>query len=132
MAKVTGKLMTITLDNCALGYSQSFTVNMTESVVDVTNRDSSWWGEYLRGRREWTIDFSGLYSSTDLGKKVLQYFYDTHTDVAVAVVLTLADGTNTLSGDAILTGLVYDGPFEGAATMSGTLQGTAALTQLTS
>lgn len=132
MSKVSGKLMTITLDGAALGYSQSFTVNMTESPIDVTNRDSSWWGEYLRGRREWSIDFSGLYSSTDVGKKVLQDFYDDHTDATVSVILTLADGTITLSGDAILTGLTYDGPHEDAATMSGTLQGTSTLTQSSS
>jgi len=132
MAEVLGKLMTITLDGAALGYSTDFSISMDTEVVDVSNRDSSFWRTLLRSMRSWSISFSGFYSSTDVGKKVLQDWYDDSTDAAVAVVLTLADGSITLSGNALLSNLTYDGPHSGGATYSGTLEGTAALTQSSS
>jgi len=125
---VSGVLMTMSVEGSLLAESRSYTVHMTEDTIDITNRDTSWWGEHLAGRREWTIDFEGLYIYTDLGKKYLQYYWSDKTPATLTIILTLADGTNTLTGEAILTRLDYDGPFEGAATISGSLQGTAVLT----
>lgn len=124
---VSGVLMTMTVEGSALAESRSFTVNLTNATIDVTNRDSAWWGQFLVGRREWTIDFEGLYIATDLGKQYLQYYWTDRTPSTLTIVVTLADGTITLTGQAILTSLTYDGPFEDAGVFSGSLQGTDTL-----
>lgn len=126
--EVSGKLMTMTLDGQALGESRDLTFHFAGGTIDITNRDSSWWGTYLRGRVDWSIDFEGLYIYTDIGKKVLQNYMTTHSDAEIAIIVTLADGTVTLTGNVILTSLDYAGPYEDAATISGTLQGTGELT----
>lgn len=132
MAEVSGVLMTITLDAVALAYSKDFSVSLDSESIDITNRDGSWWKGVLRGTRSWSISGSGLYSSTDVGKKILQAWYDDTADASIAVVLTLADGTINLAGNAILTNLSYDGPHADAATYSFTMEGNGALIQSSS
>jgi len=126
---VSGKLMTLSVEGALLAESRSFSIGLNEGTIDVTNRDSDWWGEYLRGRRDWTIDFEGLYISSDLAKHYLLYYYSTRLpSTSLTVIITLADGTATLTGEALLTSLSFDGPFEDAAAVSGSLQGTSTLT----
>jgi predicted secreted protein len=132
MAEVTGRLMSLSLDGATLGYSTDFDISMDTAIIDVTSRSSSQWRSLLRGTRAWTITFSGFYVDTDVGKKVLQDWVDDATDADITVILTLADGTITLSGSALLSNLTYTGPFAGGATYSGTLEGTSTLTQSSS
>jgi len=132
MAEVAGKLMTITLDATALAFSRDFSVSLDTETIDITSRDTSWWRRLLRGMRSWSISGSGLYSSSDPGKKVLQDWYDDATDASIAVILTLADGTITLTGTGLLTNLSYDGPHADAATYSFSIEGTGALVQSSS
>ena len=132
MAEVAGKLMTITLDATALAFSRDFSVSLDTETIDITSRDTSWWRKLLRGMRSWSISGSGLYSSSDPGKKVLQDWYDDATDASIAVILTLADGTITLTRTGLLTNLSYDGPHADAATYSFSIEGTGALVQSSS
>ena len=132
MAEVAGKLMAITLDGTGLAYSRDFSVSLDTETIDITSRDTAWWRRLLRGMRSWSISGSGLYSASAAGKQVLQAWYNDSTDAAIAVVLTLADGTITLGGDGILTNLSYDGPHADAATYSFSIEGTGALTQSSS
>jgi len=132
MAEIAGKLMVISLDGAALAYSRDFSISLDMETIDITSRDTSWWKKLLRGMRSWSISGSGLYSSDDPGKKVLQNFHDDATDAVIAVILVLADGTIELSGDGILTNLSYDGPHADAATYSFSIEGTGALTQSSS
>lgn len=124
---LTGKLMTLSVNGAAVAESRNFTLTMNRETVDVTSRDSSRWRELVQSTRSWSISFEGLYIYTDVGKRVLQYNWSAD-GTAITVILTLADGTITTSGSAILTELTYEGPFADAATMSGTLEGTTTLT----
>lgn len=127
---VSGVSMTMRVEGSLLGESRTFTVNLTGATIDVTNRDSSWWGEFLQGRREWTVDFEGMYIASDPGKKVLVDYYENRSPTVgtISLVIILADGTLQLSGEGILTSFTWDGPFEDAATISGSIQGTSTLT----
>jgi len=124
---VTGKSMTMSVEGALLAESQNFAIHFSANTIDVTNRDSSWHGEYLVGRDEWTVDFDGLFIYNDLAKKYLQYYWSDRTPATLTIVITMPD-TSTYTGEAILTSLDYEGPFEDALKLSGSLQGTAVLT----
>jgi len=123
---VKGKNMTMTIEGDAIGESQDFTLRFAISQIDVTSRDSSSWGDYLTGRKEWSIDFSGLYIYNDIAQKVFRNHVINDSPSDIDVVITMPDSA-TFTGTAILTSFEYAAPHEGALTISGTLQGRGAL-----
>ena len=128
---VKGKNMTVSIEGDPIGESQDFTLRFTISQIDVTSRDSDSWGDYLTGRKEWSIDFSGLYIYNDIAQKVFRNHVISDSPSDIDVIITMPDNA-TFSGKAILTTFEYAAPHEGALTISGTLQGRGAITPSTS
>jgi len=126
-AATSGQTMTLTIEGAALGESRSFAIHFSQGEIDATSRDSARWGEFLVGRREWTIDFEGLYIYNNVAKKVLQSHFTAALPTALTVILMMPD-TATFTGECHLTSMDYDGPAEDAVTISGSLKGTGALT----
>jgi len=124
---VSGLSMTLKFEGCALANSRSFTLNMGQDLMDVTSRSSSQWSESLLARRNWSIDFDGLWIYNDPAKKVLMAHFEDKTPVSITVVATMPDGA-TYTGEAYLTSYSVSAPYEDALTASGSLQGTAGLT----
>lgn len=124
---VTGLNMTLSCEGDVLGGQRSVSVNFAQGTIDVSSRDSARWGEYLAGRRDWTIDFEALYIYDDVAKRVLQNHFTAGSPATISIIVTMPDGI-TYTGEAILTSLNFNGPFEDALTASGSLQGTDALT----
>jgi len=129
---ISGYSMTLRIEGAAIAENQNFTLTMNQDTIDVTSRDSSRWRELISGTRSWSISGDGLYIYTNVGKRILQRHYTDRSPATLTCVLTLADGTITASGEAILTSLDYAGPHADAASISFTLEGTADLTISTS
>jgi len=130
-----GHSMTLSINGQLVGESRSFSINFTQGTIDLTNRDTNWYGEFLVGRREWTISFDGLWICGDAGKQQLLGHYTLHNSL-IDVILVMPTGDaaclQTFTGKAILTDMTYDGPYEDAVTISGTLQGTCDIVPLIS
>jgi len=124
---VEGILMTLSVEGAAVAETQNFNLSLNQETADLTNRDSARWRQILSTVRSWSISGDGLYIYTDPGKKVLVDHWETRTPTALTCVVTLADGTITATGEAILTNLNFAGPHSDAATISFTLEGTEAL-----
>lgn len=125
---VSGVLCTLSIEGSLLAESQNFSLTLNQALIDLTNRDTSFWQNSISGRRDWAVDGDGLYISGDLAKKYLQYHYTNRSPATLTLILTLADGTITMTGEAILTNLTFPGPHEDAATITFSLSGTDALT----
>ena len=125
-AAVSGINMTLTIEGDPLGESRSFTIRFAQSLIDATSRDSAQWGESILGRREWTIDFEGLYIYNDVAKKCLLNHYSAKSPAQLTCVITMPD-TATYTGECYLTSMDFAGPYEDALTISGSLQGTGAI-----
>ncbi len=123
---VTGQAMTLTLEGDALAESRDFSLALNQAEIDVTSRDSSRWGEFLPGRREWTITFDHLYITSDVAKKVILAHYEDGSPAALTALITV--GSQTFTGETIMTSFTLSLPYEGAVTASGTLKGTSTLT----
>lgn len=126
---VSGNLCTLSIEGSLLAESRTFTLTMNQAIIDLTNRDSNWWSQFIAGIRDWEISGDGLYIYNDLAKRKLQDHYITRAPASLTVILTLSAGVITMSAECILTNLTYPAPHDDAATISFTLKGTDALVQ---
>ena len=125
---VSGSLCTLSVEGSLLTESETFTFTMNQETIDLTNRDSSWWREFISGLRDWEISGDGLYIYNDLAKKLLEYHYTARSPATLTIILTLSDGSNTMNGECILTNLTYPAPHADKASISFTLKGAGTLT----
>ena len=143
----SGKLCTLTIEGAAIAESRTFTLTQNQAVIDLTNRDSAWWSQFIAGIRDWEISGDGLYIYNDLARRRLQHHYSHRNPVELDIILTLPwheavvgphapaaplYGKVVFTAKCILTNLTYPAPSDDAATISFTLKGTEALTPVPS
>jgi predicted secreted protein len=128
---VSGHSMTLTCEGDVLGGARGVTLSFSQGTIDVTSADSSWWGEYISGRRDATIDVDALYIYNDVAKKVLQNHMCNQSPATITCIVTMPDAA-TFTGEGIVTSLVYTGPHEDALTAAASIQITDGLTCSTS
>ena len=124
---VSGSLCTLSIEGSLLAESENFSIVMNQETIDLTNRDSSWWREFISGLRDWEISGDGLYIYNDTAKQKLQLHYTGRSPATLTCILTLSDGTIPMTGECILTNLTYPAPHADKATISFTLKGAGAL-----
>jgi len=125
---VSGNLCTLSIVGALLAESRVFTLTENQALIDLTNRDSAWWSQFIPGMRDWEISGEGLYIYNDLARRKLQHHYISRTPATLTVVLTLSAGVITLTAECILTNMTFPATHDAEATISFTLKGTDALT----
>jgi TP901-1 family phage major tail protein len=123
-----------------VAYAQSCTINISHSVRDITNKESSGWKEVLEGLREFTIDIDGAYAWTDASGSALTNGADdlinteiiTRSSVDFIFGDTQATSDVSYAGKGYITSVSLTGGTEDTATYSITIEGTAALAQTVS
>ena len=128
---VSGLTMTLTAEGDVLAGAKSVSISFTQAEIDVTSADSGREGEYLAGRRDYTIDVDALFIYNDVAKKVLQAHVIDGSPATVTCIVTMPDGA-AYTGEGIVTSLNYSGPFEDALGMSASIKITDGLTASTS
>lgn len=118
----------LTVEGGAVGETTDFTLSLDQENADLTNRDSNYWRQIVTTTRSWTMSGNGNYVATDVGKKVLVNHWENRSPTTITCVMTLADGSITATGEAIVTNLTFNAPFADKADFSFTLEGTDALT----
>lgn len=102
------------------------TLNLESDAIDTTSKDSSGWHEEIVGINNWSIEFDGLIIEDDAGYLELE---DAYMSKALVQVQLSTPAAHTYTGKARIT-LSLEGPYDGEATVSGTLTGTAALVKV--
>lgn len=125
---LSGILCTLSIEGSSLAESREFNLSCDRATIDLTNRDSSYWRQLCISTKSWTVSGSGLYIYNDLAKKYLQYHWSDDSPATLTLILTLAGGSITMTGEAILTNLTFPAPYDGEATISFTLEGHDTLT----
>lgn len=110
-----------------VGGQRGGTLNRSATPVNLGSKDTAGWPALVPGEREWSIDFDGLVIEGNAGYTLLENAYLNNTRVQVQLVTP----TNVrYQGFAILTDFPIEAPYDGEATLSGTLQGASALTRV--
>lgn len=118
-----------TLTKIANATSNDFDV--TKDMIDVTNKDSAGWKEFIVGEGGWTMNIDGMFEE-DGGVSTISW-KDIYTDLAAgtaitAVMTSAVSGDIKLSGSAFFSNLTLSAPNNDVTTFTASLQGTGALT----
>jgi len=124
MATFNGTSFTVSIGGVTVGQSTTASISLDADTIDVSTKESSGYQEVIQGQKSGTIDFEGL---VDLGQNTDGGAVYTYWTAGTSVAWTFADGTNTLSGNGIVTNLSIDAPMEDVATYSGSIQITGAV-----
>jgi len=111
----------------------SASLDITKDTIEVTCKDNVW-KEYLEGERSWSMPFEAVKDET--AGSVQADIIDNMLGVGGALDVALVYVQNNaivsgFSGKAIVSTTNFGGPKNEATTISGTLQGTGALTKMT-
>lgn len=130
-ARHNGQLVILNLDGSPIAHSNSSNISFSQTLIDVTTKDSSNWTEDLRGDRSATLSVEGLvdYSAS--------FGADELADMIVSAQSANFSLTTGVSGDTKYTGTVnlesleLTFPNNEAAGYSGSLKATGAVTKAT-
>jgi len=118
-----------TLTKIANATSNDF--DITKDMIDVTNKDSAGWKEFIVGEGGWTMNIDGMFEE-DGGVSAISW-KDIYTDLAAGTAITAVMTSNVsgdikLSGSAFFSNLTLSAPNNDVTTFTASLQGTGALT----
>lgn len=100
--------------------STSCTLEVSSDQVDVTNKSSNRKKEFIYGFNGWTVSCDGLITLDDYD--YFDMLTDQKNNTQISVTFTV-DG-KVISGTCNIESVSVDGPVEGVATYSVSLQGT--------
>ena len=110
----------------------SASADISQDTIEVTCKDGTW-KTYISGEKGWTIPFEAIKDETEASvqAEILENILGTGGELDVAIVHA-PNGTivKGMRGKAILSSVSISVPKNEAATLSGTLQGTGALTKM--
>lgn len=109
----------------AVGGQRGAALSISADSIDLTNKVDSTWRRGAAGYRSWTVSCDGLIVPSDTAYGLLKGAAMDGSNVLVEIAM----GTETLYGEAYITGFDMDAPYDDAATYSITLQGTDALSE---
>lgn len=112
-----------------IGGQTGATINRNSETLDVTNKVSEGYKEYVAGLKDWSIDCDAFVTLGDAGQEELEKAFagGVAIDVEVRIGSDENAGGVTYVGKALITSLTTDLSQDDAVTYSLSLQGTGAL-----
>lgn len=114
-----------------IGGQTGATINRSAETVDVTNKVSEGYKEYVATWKDWSIDCDAFVTLGDEGQTQLETAFADGS--AVNVSIRIGDDSNakgiTYTGSALITSLSTSLGMDDAVSYSLSLQGTGALTR---
>ncbi len=108
-----------------IGAQRSADLNRSADSIDVSHKTSGNWKGFKAGLRGWSIDLGGLVLLSDTGIEALEAAYA--QGIEINVCFLYPDGS-TQEGWGSITDLSISTPHDGAAEISGTIEGNGLLT----
>lgn len=111
----------------ALAGQRGANLNRSTDTLDISNKVTNGWKEYITGSKEWSIECDGILMADDSAfAKIEQYFLD-----GSEVEVKIGDDTGWgYEGRAIITDFPIEAPYDDALSYTLTLQGTGALNKI--
>lgn len=128
---INGRNLVILINGNVIGSSKSHSIEMNNSLIDVTSKDSGGWEENIGGLKSVSLSGDGLIAFDDT------YTVDDLTTVLIAGTAVSYQYTTDASGDKYWTGsgrvesISMNSPNEEASTYTFSIKGTAAMTNPT-
>jgi TP901-1 family phage major tail protein len=111
-----------------IGGQRGSSLGRTADSIDVSHKTSGGWKSTKAGMRGWSIDLDGLVLLTDAGLEALELAFSTGVEVQLKFEYP---NKSYRTGWAAVTDLSIETPHDGEASLSGSLEGNGALSELT-
>lgn len=124
MAKLNGTKMLVIVNGTAIGASKSFTLEIRETNIDTSSKDSEGWTDRIAGKRDWSVNFDGLYDPAGV-YNFEQLFDGVDSRTRVLLEMAIIDGTgggDLYKGYAYPSGVSLTATAEEAITYSGSFE----------
>ena len=108
----------------AVGAQRGASLSMASETLDKTSKDSDGWQESLSGLKSWSISTDGLLILDDAGYMALEEAYMASENVLVQ--FSTKSGA-MYEGDAIITTIDLDAPYDDLSSYSAEFQGSGEL-----
>ena len=143
MAKFNGNDLVLAIHNTSgsevkFAHSQSASISFSNSLVDVTTKDSNSWEEMISGRKSFSISTDGLADFDDVASATATEQFSDYALAGTQVFFTFerpATGLSTgdlegWSGSAFIESFEISAASDEAVTYSVSLKGTGQLTKV--
>jgi predicted secreted protein len=120
MAAINGTNVILRKSGVVFAASTSCSLEVSSDQVDVTNKSSGFRKEYVYGFKSFTISCEGLITLDDYD--YFDMLTDQENNTVISVTFTI--DAKVFSGSCNIESVSVDGPVEGVATYSVSLQGT--------
>ena len=108
----------------AVGAQRGASLSRSAETLDKTSKDSDGWQESLAGLKSWSISTDGLLILDDEGYEALENAYMMNENVLVQ--FSTKSGA-MFEGDAIITAIDLDAPYDDLISYTAEFQGSGAL-----
>lgn len=127
MAKqVQGLNILVYLGEQVLGAQKNCTLSLEADSIDVSNKNSFGWSDFIPGTKNWTISCDGQFITDDAGQAALMNAFKNSTFVQIE--MKNADESIYYKGEAMITSLELEAPYDDVFGYSVEFQGKGALT----
>ncbi|MGL5712248.1 MAG: phage major tail protein, TP901-1 family [Paraclostridium sp.] len=120
---IKGMDMLVKIGANTVGGQRGASLEMSTDTIDATIKGGTW-KEQVASLKSWTVSADGLYVASDVAYAALQTAFANGEEVAVS----LTNGTITYSGQAIISSLSVDVPYDDAMTYAVSFTGNGELT----
>ena len=116
----------------AVGGQTGASINRNADTIEVTNKVSDGYREYVSGWKDWSLDCDAFVTLGDEGQTLLEEKFAKGEVVEVSVRIGGDDNAKgiTYTGSALITSLTTDLSQDDAVTYALSLQGTGALSRV--
>ena len=109
----------------AIGGQQNTSIKMQADTIDASSKDSGDWYINISGAKQWSADCDGVVYVSDAGYKAAQTAFLNSSELKA--VIKNKTGTISLEGEAYITELDLDAPYEDLVKYSMSLSGAGKL-----
>lgn len=126
MAQVQGLNIKVYIGETVLGYQKNCTLSLESDSIDVSNKNSNGWSDFIPGTKSWTISCDGQFAVEDTAQAQLLDAFKNNTFVTIE--MKNADETIYYKGEAMITSLELEASYDDVFAYSVEFQGKGVLT----
>ena len=115
-------------ENVVLGAQKNCSLSLESDTIDVSNKNSDGWSDFIAGTKSWTISCDGQFLTDDPGQDALMNAFINATFVDVVMKDRDEAGTISYTGKAMITSVELEASYDDVFAYTVEFQGKGALT----
>ena len=121
MAQVQGLNIKVYVGETVLGYQKNCTLSLESDSIDVSNKNSDGWSDFIPGTKSWTVSCDGQFAVEDAAQGDIIDAFKSNTFVDIE--MKNEDDTIHYAGKAMITSLELEAPYDDVFAYSVEFQG---------